>query len=486
MMDLKLGNLLLEMRKNYTEQPVFLFTEKGETAKPVMYPDFLADLDENVKKAENMKPERIAVAGYNTYDWIVTAVSLLLAGKTLILMNPDISDHDFLYLLEYTDTECVMLLEELKSDFGFLKGHFQTEPLFSGRALSGTPSGTDVDKIQFSDHKSEFLCFTSGTSKSSKGVVINTETLVNHVRLVVKEAVLPMYRDDKWFMPLPLYHIYAFTFLFHIMAVGTTLCLTPSPRYLVQAAHLFNPQVALLVPSMVELLIKKPELLPDLKAIITGGGACRAEVADTVRKHGITYLNGYGSSESIAMTFLSVPGEDEQWMKPLSCIQCGVSEDGELWIRTPYHFDEYYKRPEDTKRSLDGDVIWTGDAAVMNEKGYIHLIGRLRDMIVMENGEKIHAEDMDNILAGMEHVAEAAVVYSTEYGMSAAVVPDSMEHKESIQQQVAAYNKDTSPQLRIRHLWVRETKLPRTTTGKLKRYQLENEFKEWLLAEEDQ
>ena len=58
MMDLKLGNLLLEMRKNYTEQPVFLFTEKGETAKPVMYPDFLADLDENVKKAENMKPER--------------------------------------------------------------------------------------------------------------------------------------------------------------------------------------------------------------------------------------------------------------------------------------------------------------------------------------------------------------------------------------------------------------------------------------------
>ena len=244
--------------------------------------------------------------------------------------------------------------------------------------------------------------------------------------------------------------------------------------------------MALLVPSMVELLIKKPELLPDLKAIITGGGACRAEVADTVRKHGITYLNGYGSSESIAMTFLSVPGEDEQWMKPLSCIQCGVSEDGELWIRTPYHFDEYYKRPEDTKRSLDGDVIWTGDAAVMNEKGYIHLIGRLRDMIVMENGEKIHAEDMDNILAGMEHVAEAAVVYSTEYGMSAAVVPDSMEHKESIQQQVAAYNKDTSPQLRIRHLWVRETKLPRTTTGKLKRYQLENEFKEWLLAEEDQ
>ena len=96
MMDLKLGNLLLEMRKNYTNQPVFLFSEKGETAKPVMYPDFLADLDENVKKAENMKPERIAVAGYNTYDWIVTAVSLLLAGKTLILMNPDISDYDLI------------------------------------------------------------------------------------------------------------------------------------------------------------------------------------------------------------------------------------------------------------------------------------------------------------------------------------------------------------------------------------------------------
>ena len=486
MEDLKLKNLLLEMRKNYSEQPLFLFSEKGEYTKPVMYPDFLADLNENVKKAESIDSKRIAIAGYNTYDWIVTAVSLLLSGKTVILMNPDLGDQDFLHLLEYTDTECVMLPDELKKELVFLEKNFRIESFFNGKAADGNSHTDNADNIAFPDCKSEFLCFTSGTSKSSKAVVINTDTLVHHVRLVIKEAVLPLYRAERWFMPLPLYHIYALTFLFHIMTTGTTLCLTSSPRHLTQDAALFDPHVALLVPSMVEPLVKHSEQLPSLRYIITGGGACRPEVADMARKQGINYLNGYGSSESIAMTFLSVPDGDEQWMKPLDCIKCGVSDEGELWIDTPYHFDEYYKKPEDTQNTLKGNVIWTGDSACQNENGYIRVMGRLRDTIAMENGEKVHAEDMDSMLTSMEHVVEAAIVYSPEYGMSAAVVPDASGHKEAIQKQIDTYNKDTSPQLRIRHLWCRTDRLPRTSTGKLKRYQLENELKSWILSEEDQ
>ena len=60
------------------------------------------------------------------------------------------------------------------------------------------------------------------------------------------------------------------------------------------------------------------------------------------------------------------------------------------------------------------------------------------------------------------------------------------ENKEEIESQIDSYNKTTSPQFRIRHLWFREEKLPRTSTGKLKRYQLADEFKNWLLSEEKQ
>lgn len=486
MENLKLNDLLLEMRKNYTTQPVFLFSENAKRAVPVMYPDFLADLDANVKKAEKIKFKRIAIAGYNTYDWIVTAVSLLLSGKTLILLNPDLDNQDCLHLLEYTDTECVMLPDDLKQELAFLENHFSIQPFFKGNAINNPPRRNNMEPIIFPDHKSEFLCFTSGTSQSSKAVVINTETLVRHIRLSLKEAVLPLHKNVKCFMPLPLYHIYALTFLFHPIAAGSTLCLSASARRFTQDAVLFNPDVSLLVASMVEAVVSCSDQMPSLKYIITGGGACRSEVADMARAKGLIYYNGYGSSESIAMTFLSVPDGDEQWMKPLSCIQCGVSDEGELWIKTPYHFDEYYKKPEDTRRTLKGDVIWTGDAALQNEQGYIHLIGRLRDTIAMENGEKIHAEDMDYKLSSLKHSEDAAVVYSPEYGMAAVIVPDLFENKEEIESQIDSYNKTTSPQFRIRHLWFREEKLPRTSTGKLKRYQLADEFKNWLLSEEKQ
>lgn len=112
----------------------------------------------------------------------------------------------------------------------------------------------------------------------------------------------------------------------------------------------------------------------------------------------------------------------------------------------------------------------------MNEQGFVRIMGRLRDTIVMENGEKIHAEDMDSMLTSLEGVQEAAIVYSSKLGLTAVIVPESMGQEERIREKIALYNKNTGFLLRIRHIWCRIEKLPRTTTGKLKRFQLEKEY----------
>ena len=95
-------------------------------------------------------------------------MSLLLSGKTVILMNPDLGDQDFLHLLEYTDTECVMLPDELKKELVFLEKNFRIESFFNGKAADGNSHTDNADNIAFPDCKSEFLCFTSGTSKAQK------------------------------------------------------------------------------------------------------------------------------------------------------------------------------------------------------------------------------------------------------------------------------------------------------------------------------
>lgn len=476
MNDYCLGKLLLEMKKNYVDQPVFQLVKTEDKLCNIMYSDFLSDLCINVDKVTQFNAKRIAIIGHNSYEWIINTLSLLLAGKTLILMNPDLDDEDILHLLEYADAECAFLPQNMQEEFRFIEKRIRTEYFGDREETKKNIIGEEKMLAQLPIKESEFLCFTSGTSKSSKGVVINTEMLMKHVLLVQKEAILPFRSKERIFMPLPLYHIYGLTFLFHIMAMGSTFCLVDSPRHLVRDAALMKPHCALLVPSMIEVLFRRSDLMPELHTVISGGGSCRKEQADLVRSKNVNFLNGYGSSESIAMVLLGKSNMDEQWMKPLSCVQCEVSNEGELLICSPYHFKEYYKKPEDTRLTLEGDIIHTGDAACMNEQGFVRIMGRLRDTIVMENGEKIHAEDMDSMLTSLEGVQEAAIVYSSKLGLTAVIVPESMGQEERIREKIALYNKNTGFLLRIRHIWCRIEKLPRTTTGKLKRFQLEKEY----------
>lgn len=479
-------NMLLKNAENYAEHPLFHFAQRGTKVVPISYSKFLSDLADNVKRAQNHSAKRIAIVGYNSYEWIITTISLMLAGKTLILMNPDLNDQDLQHLLKYTDAECVMFSKELQEELSYLEKEYCIGTFFSIISTAAEPEESWGTLNDLPERDGEFLCFTSGTSKSSKGVVISTKTLVKHVELVKAEGCFPGCRGERGFLPLPLYHIYGLTFLFHIMAAGATVCIPSSPRYIVKEAELLNPHVAFLVPSMIEPLFKESSLMPLLYAIIVGGGSCRKSQADLVRKQGIIFMNGYGSSESIALSLLSLPDGDEQWLKPLSCVQCGVSEVGELWMQLPYHMDEYYKKPDDTFHTLKGDTLWTGDAATMNQDGHIKLLGRLRDTIVMENGEKIHAEDMDQMLLSMTCVKDAAVVYSASFGMVAVIVPEATECDETIQVQIEAHNKTTGPQFRIHHVWIRQENLPRTSTGKLKRYQLENDCRHWVVSEGNQ
>lgn len=481
-----LKHMLLKNAENYASHPLFQFAQRGEKIVPISYSKFLSDLSNCVMITQKLSAKRIAIVGYNSYEWIITTISLMLAGKTLILMNPDLSDQDLQHLLNYTDTECVIFSKELEEEFSYLKKDFQMGTFFADTSTSVEPEEAMTTLNELPERDSEFLCFTSGTSKSSKGVVISSKTLVKHVELVKIEGCFPGSRGERSFLPLPLYHIYGLTFLFHTMATGATVCIPSSPRYIVKEAGLLNPHVAFLVPSMIEPLFKETSIMPLLYAVIIGGGSCQRDQADLVRRRGIRVMNGYGSSESIALSLLSSPDGDEQWMKPLSCVQCGVSKEGELWMHLPYHMDEYYKKPEDTFHTLKGDTLWTGDAAAMNQDGYIKILGRLRDTIVMENGEKIHAEDMDQTLLSMNYIKDAAVVYSSSFGMTAVIVPDSEENEEVIRLQIEMHNKTTSPQFRIHHIWIRQQDLPRTSTGKLKRYQLEAECSRWANSEDCQ
>ena len=139
--------------------------------------------------------------------------------------------------------------------------------------------------------------------------------------------------------------------------------------------------------------------------------------------------------------------------------------------------DEYYRRTEATKEVLKDGWYHTGDIGYLDSENRLYIEGRIRDIIVTENGEKINCNEVDDKLYGLQGSLEVAV-FDVEGRMMAAVVPvNETVTQEQLELEIDKYNATQPFSRRIVQVWRREEKLPRTLVGKLKRAAL---TKEWM------
>lgn len=476
MTERNLYSFLNELSDNYesaTKQiPLFMIYQGGEVIS-ISHRQFMEDISRLQPYYAHMREKRIGIAAPNSYSWLINAIAILLAEKHLILFDANLNDNDFNNLLSYSDTEALVTSDEPFHQMNFIPEYISVYS-FPSPEKSGLSAENYAQTNFCSSEEISFMCFTSGTSKSSKGVVITVESLIKMTQLAAGN--LPGNSGERYFIPLPLYHIYAFTSIFHVMMHGGIICLGTSPRTFKQEIEAFDPHTALLVPSMLQFLLDRKISPLSLSCVITGGSACRPELSQRAISQGFHYYNFYGLSETLGWICTSVSEKKVQWLKPFNGIRFFTDENGEVGISLPAHMKEYYKKPEDTKHVLDGDIFWTGDSGMISEDGCVCIQGRLRDTIVLDNGEKIHSEDKDQDLMQIPHVKEAAV-FLTEVGLTVAVVADDEVNWNEICRSIDDYNQKFSPIYRIKQYWNRTEALPRTSTGKLKRFSLEEEYK---------
>lgn len=449
------------------ERPVFCFV--NDEVERITMSQFRRDIAVKAAACRAMQQTRVGIIAANSYDWVVMAFGLLLAGKKMIMFDVNLSDDDFLQLSTYTDAEAIITSDDLADQFDFLPKEVQCYSFSQMTAAGGEGEWLDESA------SSSFICFTSGTSKSSKGAVIRTTTLLGHNSLA--SGQLPGDAGERVYFPIPFHHIYAFACLFHIMRQGCCICIGSSARRIKSEMTAFDPQVAMLVSSMLRFILDREITTPSLRWVLTGGSPCPAEVSSRAVEKGYLYQNLYGLSETLGFICGSRQGEDAKLLKPIPGIRFFLNEEGELGMELPYHMDGYYKKPEDTERVLSGNVFWTGDSGVVDERGYARILGRLRDTIVLESGEKIHAEDKDNDLLKLPHVKDAAV-FGGKDGLCAVIVPDDEANWEQVRRAVERYNRKNASFYRIAKYWKRMEDLPRTSTGKLRRFLLEKEYAE--------
>ena len=340
------------------------------------------------------------------------------------------------------------------------------------------PRGFSVNDIHFPEVGNDEVCllnYTSGTTGSSKGVMLTVNNLTGNV-VFAMEMVDPE-TNDHFFRKggrtlsfLPLAHAYGCTFDFLApLACGAHITLLgriPSPKILVEAMKVTRPNIVCSVPLILEKVYRK-SILPLLEKrpmsiamripllntaiystirarlmeqfggcveiFIVGGAALSRETEDFLRKIKFPLTVGYGMTECAPLISFQLP----TLFKSGSCgaLIPGmlegkiVSRDpqnvpGELLVRGEHVMKGYYKNEKATEAVLDADGwLHTGDMCTMDEDNTLYIRGRCKTMILSGSGQNIYPEEIEERLNNLYMVAESLIIENNGR-LTALVVPD--------------------------------------------------------------
>lgn len=405
------------------------------------------------------KHERIAIMGQTSYLWMCNAYGAIVAGKTVIAVDPLLPTDDIVTLMKNMDAEAVFSdLEDKKLQKAIEEAGVEYYTYLGEAELQG---GILEEETQDGD----IIVFTSGTSGKAKGVVVPFADVL-HNSEVLMEDIAPGV-EGNMYTPLPLYHMYATVGILSFLYKGRTVYLG-NPRKIIEELDFFKPAVMVVVSAMAEFLMKNNAVGVWGKVFTVAGAKCDKSLEIKCDEYGIKLQNIYGASEIAGVIALNKPEHGIEKLTALKGVEVTVEAENEIAIQAPFHLKEYYKNPEATADVMRNGKIYLGDIGEAFEDGTFSPMGRKKDVIAMSNGNKLYCDEMDEELSAIDGVEEACVIYAGGKVIAVVVCADGADEA-AVKKNLKQYNKKQPYFRKIDGIWMRKEPLPRAGLGKLKR-----------------
>ncbi len=373
------------------------------------------------------------------------------------------------------------------------------------------------------------LLFTSGTTGTSKGVMLSHKNLATAANACVD--CMSFDPSNIFVSVLPMNHSYETT-TEHLgmYLLGCTTYINDSIKNVVRNFNRYKPNALILVPLYVETMHKKiwkeidkkgirkkvefamkmsnalrkigidlrGKLFKDildafggnLKTIVCGGAPLSKKLIEDFDAFGIEILEGFGITECSPLVAVNRTGKRKFGSVGPAVIDCEVKIDkaenettGEILVKGGNVMLGYLDNPEATAEVFTEDGWFrTGDIGYIDKDGYVYITGRKKNLIILSNGKNIFPEEIEEHLSHNEIIAESVVIgRKNDLGepvISAVVYPNQElcegKTKEEIFDMVKAAVESTNKQLptfkHIQNIEVRETEFEKTTTRKIKRF----------------
>ena len=321
--------------------------------------------------------------------------------------------------------------------------------------------------------------YTSGTTGRPKGAVLSHGNL-----LAGSEALRLAWQwtaRDRLVLALPLFHMHGLGVALHgtLHAGASALLLARfEPAPVLEAIERWSATLFFGVPTMYHRLADEPgaRALARLRLCVSGSAPLPADLHERIRElSGQRILERYGMTETVMLTSNPLEGERRPGSVglPLPGVEVRLSgEPAEIQVRGPNVFAGYWERPEANAEAFTEDAWFrTGDLGELDAAGYLHIVGRAKELII-SGGYNVYPREVEEALAACKGIAEACVVgeASDEWGerVVAYVVAEGDPSLESLRSELAGR---LAAYKHPRALYVVD-RLPRNALGKLQRHRL--------------
>lgn len=444
--------------------------------------------------------DRVVVWAPNIPEWVILQYGAAFAGLVLVTANPALRASELRYLLEqsqaaglfyaatFRGSDMSAIAAEATADMPSLHQFCFTDwPRLIDEASSAQATFPTVDPGSAAQ-----IQYTSGTTGFPKGALLHHRGLVTNARYFTLRAELAGH--SSLVSAMPLFHTSGCTQgvlgTAHLRGTYVMLQLFDASLML-GAVRTFQPQAIIGVPTMLIALMEHPDFreadFASMQVAFSGGAPITPELVHRVQgAFGCRFSTLYGMTELSPTVTQTSPHDSDTdqsqtagrplWNSEVRIIDVSTggvvatNEQGEICVRGYQVMLEYYNMPERTAETIDAEGwLHTGDLGCMDERGYLRITGRLKDMII-RGGENIYPAEIERLLVTHPQVADAAVVGVPDirWGETIAAVIRTVSHDDlpSVEELRALCRQELAPHKTPAH-WFLVEEFPLTGSGKI-------------------
>ena len=499
-----------------------------------------------------LEGRKIAIISNNRYEWCVSYLSITTSNMVAVPLDKMLPAKEIKNLILRAKVDAVIFENKYKEIFDNIKKDGDTnlkyyinmdlekdeeDNIAFHRLVSEGCKKVDDGDTRYNDIKQDpekmaVLIFTSGTTNTSKGVMLCQRNIISNIMGMAQMS--KMYDTDVILSFLPLHHTFECTisFLYGFYS-GVTIAFCDGLRYLAQNLKEYHATDFVAVPLVLETIYKKiqkgikdkgkeklvntmgkiakfllifhidirrkifksilDELGGKMRILYYGAAAMDNEVIKGYEMFGIESVQGYGLTETAPL----VAAETDKEHCPGSVgiapegieIKIDQPDDkgvGEVIVKGPNVMLGYYEDEAATKDAIIDGWFHTGDLGYKNEDGYLFITGRKKEVIVLKNGENVYPTDIEFIVNKLPYVKESMlfprennkkeialgikIVYDEDEIKKAFEGKSKEEYHDLIWQDIKEINQGLSQFKRIKELIITDEELEKTTTQKVKRF----------------